>query len=860
MLNASKKFRELLNGGYRNYKLYIGMALADGTNLSLTNSDIWQGSFTIDDAVSSDDNFDIGSAIVNQFSFTLNNVYDNFSKYDFYRASVVAHVGLITDDTDPENPVIEKLRKGVFEVDEAKYNGATISLTCLDNMRLFDRTYSESTLSYPATLQKIVLDACDVCGVTLLNSDFPNNTFTVKNKPSDEATTFREVISWAAQIAGCFARCDGYGRLELRWYDQALLDRGGLDGGIFDDATPYASGDTADGGSFNPWDAGYVYDAGTFAEMNYHHLYESTSSEVSTDDVVITGVRVAEKVENENSGDGITYYDVGTDGYVVSIEDNGLISGGAGKQVAKYLGNKLIGTRFRKANISHLSDPTIEAGDIAFFTDRKQNTYPILVSRTVFSTGNFQNTVSSAETPQKNSETRYSTQTKNYVENRKNTKEQISNYDKAVQMLTSLITQSFGVFKTEEVLGDGSTVFYLHNKPTLAESKTIWKMTADAFAVSTDGGKTWNAGMDSSGNAVVNVLSAIGIQADWIRVTDLQAIGATIGGWNISKTQIYKTIDLYEDMSAEGLKDLGDTDPVQYWVWLRAPVNKDTWVFGICYMRKSDYLSGSNTVYRIFSATAAGVVTANTFNSSNANITGGTINMTTANSEVSAIKLRYQSDYAEMSASGLGIEGSDSAYFARIFANSTYGGRIFLGKNGAAWFRAGEELGIRLDTSALSIFQGSLNINSNLSVAGSKSREIATDDFGKVLQYCYETPTPMFGDVGTGQTDESGKCYIYFDPVFQETVSADYTYCVFLQKEGKGDIWISEKTADYFLVEGTPNLAFSWEAKVKQRDYEYRRLDPLDRSQDEKDTDYEVLAAVYLANYEKEILDYEETD
>lgn len=144
--------------------------------------------------------------------------------------------------------------------------------------------------------------------------------------------------------------------------------------------------------------------------------------------------------------------------------------------------------------------------------------------------------------------------------------------------------------------------------------------------------------------------------------------------------------------------------------------------------------------------------------------------------------------------------------------------------------------------------------------SGSKSRVVDTDNFGEVLQYCYETPTPMFGDVGTGQTDKSGKCYIYFDPVFQETVSADYTYCVFLQKEGKGDIWISEKTADYFLVEGTPNLAFSWEAKVKQRDYEYRRLDPLDRSQDEKDTDYEVLAAVYLANYEKEILDYEETD
>lgn len=155
-----------------------------------------------------------------------------------------------------------------------------------------------------------------------------------------------------------------------------------------------------------------MYDAGTFTEQSYHHLFEYKSSEVSTDDVVITGVRVAEKVTDDENGDGIVYYDTGKAGYVVSIEDNDLISGGNGKQISEYLGNKLIGMRFRKANISHLSDPTIEAGDIAFFTDRKQNTYPILVSRTVFSTGNFQNTVSSAETPQKNSDTRYSTQTK----------------------------------------------------------------------------------------------------------------------------------------------------------------------------------------------------------------------------------------------------------------------------------------------------------------------------------------------------------------------------------------------------------------------------------------------------------------
>lgn len=106
-------------------------------------------------------------------------------------------------------------------------------------------------------------------------------------------------------------------------------------------------------------------------------------------------------------------------------------------------------------------------------------------------------------------------------------------YKIAEQQLTSLMAQSFGVFKTEEVLEDGSTVYYMHDKPTLAESTNIWKMTGDALAVSNDGGKTWNAGLDASGNAIYNILSVIGIDASWINADNLTAMAAKIGPWNI---------------------------------------------------------------------------------------------------------------------------------------------------------------------------------------------------------------------------------------------------------------------------------------------------------------------------------------
>ena len=96
--------------------------------------------------------------------------------------------------------------------------------------------------------------------------------------------------------------------------------------------------------------------------------------------------------------------------------------------------------------------------------------------------------------------------------------EVITGYVDPEAQLPALMAQSFGVFQTVEVLSDGSSIYYLHNKPKLADSMTIWKLTGDAYAVSTDGGKTWNAGVDSNGNTLVNILSSVGVIADWVKI------------------------------------------------------------------------------------------------------------------------------------------------------------------------------------------------------------------------------------------------------------------------------------------------------------------------------------------------------
>ena len=121
----------------------------------------------------------------------------------------------------------------------------------------------------------------------------------------------------------------------------------------------------------------------------------------------------------------------------------------------------------------------------------------------------------------------------------------------------------------------------------------------------------------------------------------------------------------------------------------------------------------------------------------------------------------------------------------------------------------------------------SLTGSSSLTVQGTKSRVVSTEDYGNKLLYCYETPSPMFGDVGEGTIAEDGKCYIWLDPVFAQTINSN-GYQVFLQKYGKGECYVSERKSNYFVVEGDEGLSFGWELKAKQSDFDMRRLETFD--------------------------------
>lgn len=469
--------------------------------------------YEINEAVSEQSTFSIGAAVIKKYTATLNNMEEKFSDFDFEGLDILARVGLLLEDG-----TVEIIPKGKYRCVNAKLNESTIDLEAYDSMLFFDRPYSESTLQYPATITQIINDACVHCQMAVDEKTIPWGGHIIKKRPDDKDLTFRDMIGYCAQIMCCYAKIDHLDKLSFGWYDFETLEKmqNGYDGGNLAD---YATGDKLDGGNFKDYSEGDFYDSGSFRDTyEYHHFYSLGSQSINTDDIIVTGIKVTSEKTDDSEEESYMY---GGDGYVLSIEKNPLIQTGDVQIVASYIGKKMAGKRFRPLSISCQSDPCIEAGDCACVTDRKQRTFFSVISNTTFSVGSMQKIECTAETPTENNYTKYSATTRLLDAADRNTKRNLSNYDIAVKRLSDLMTQSFGLYKTEEVQEDGSIIFYMHNKPEISNSSTIWKMTADAFAVSTDGGKTWNAGMDSQGNAVVTILNAIGVNADWINTGDL---------------------------------------------------------------------------------------------------------------------------------------------------------------------------------------------------------------------------------------------------------------------------------------------------------------------------------------------------
>lgn len=482
MINVTEKYKECIKEE-RIFSLEDTIILKDDSQIPLTMSDVL--AYSINSATSSDSTFDVGSVVAAKLSLTIDNTDERFEDVDLTDARISTKIGLLVEDS------FEYVTKGIFYINSAQDSGDTIVIEAYDKILFLDLPYAESTLAYPATIREILQEACTHCGITLDTTTIGTGAnYIVNSRPVTDSLTFRDIVSYCGKILGKYAYISADQKLKFAWYEKSN--------------SPY-------------------------------EITEQSSLTKNRSSMTITGARFGYTVttvkegETEPTEENKTAF-VGTEGYVLTMEDNPLIqTEDMANKVMNILKSSVIGTTIRVYSLSCLSDPTIEAGDSIKVTDRKGRSFESFVTNCTFTLCGNQELSLGAETESENQYQRFSISDKIVARANQNNQIKINDYNTAMQRLTDLMMNSFGVFKTEEKQKDGSTIFYLHDKKTLKESIKIWKMTADAFSVSSDGGKTWNAGLDPSGNAVVNVLSAIGIDFSWAKGGTLNLGGAGNG-------------------------------------------------------------------------------------------------------------------------------------------------------------------------------------------------------------------------------------------------------------------------------------------------------------------------------------------
>lgn len=111
---------------------------------------------------------------------------------------------------------------GKFNVEKPTVASRTsMKFMAYDNVAKAEKVFSDWLITnqgmFPMTLLELVQTACTYCGLTLATTDFPNAELSVKAFYGD-GITCRQVIGWAAAIAGRFVRANTAGRIEFAWY------------------------------------------------------------------------------------------------------------------------------------------------------------------------------------------------------------------------------------------------------------------------------------------------------------------------------------------------------------------------------------------------------------------------------------------------------------------------------------------------------------------------------------------------------------------------------------------------------------------------------------------------------------------
>lgn len=464
MIHVSSEFKEIMMQR-QDFKENAEVTFSDGTVLHLEEKGF---SITNNSVVDSADAnaVPIGAAICRNIQMELLNEDDHLEKYDFYGARIRLYLTFELLNT------IEKIELGTFTVTAPECYGTTVVVNASDDMYKANAAYS-TDLPFPATAGAVLRDACSRCSILMATTSFLHDDFQIQTKPSGDYT-FRQVIGYLAMIACGNARINRSGKLEILTYDLDFT-------------------------------------------RECHNLTEWKSLTMDTSDITITGIQTTRKVkktEGEKETEVEETVRAGSEGYMLTVS-NPLISGNE-ETLVSWIHEKISGVPFRRFTGDYITYPLVEFMDLAKITDWRGNTYNTFITDIDFVFFGITTLKNSAESGLRNASKYGSEDTQTNVHLQELIEQERTDRQEAIKKLGDSLNAGGGLYATYEKQPDGSAITYLHDKPTLKESKTVIKITAEAIGVSNDGGKNYLYGFVLDGDIIAKILYAHGIDADYI--------------------------------------------------------------------------------------------------------------------------------------------------------------------------------------------------------------------------------------------------------------------------------------------------------------------------------------------------------
>lgn len=212
VINVVQPVTNLLEAIRAHTEQDIKITFADNTVLGKADVAITGDGVKITDILNGDTDYTFGKAVCKQVEMTLFNVDNKFNNFDFtqeFTLQIGVKVGA----------AFQYVAVGVFKGKRPdKVRGKLIDFTAYDRMQKFEVSASDfiENMTFPVTLGAVFSSLCAAVGVEPITTTFTNSTKNFTFNPfSTSDYTAREVLAWIAEAAGCYARVNADGKVEL---------------------------------------------------------------------------------------------------------------------------------------------------------------------------------------------------------------------------------------------------------------------------------------------------------------------------------------------------------------------------------------------------------------------------------------------------------------------------------------------------------------------------------------------------------------------------------------------------------------------------------------------------------------------